>query len=62
MPLKDAAAPRKDHASGRFPATLEHRHFAVIAAIIRTVPDTTEHGDMHRAVAEHFANKLAACK
>jgi len=35
MPLTVESALRKDTLGAKFPATMEHRHFAVIAGILR---------------------------
>ncbi len=54
MPLKPVAALAKDTRSGL--GEMQHRHFATVAAIIAALPDDM----LTRAVADHFADKLAA--
>lgn len=58
--LSTEAANRKDRTSGF--GTLQHRHFATIAAIIREMDKVSnqEHGfiDIREDVAEHFADWL----
>lgn len=53
MALTTQSAHRKDLRTGY--ATLEHRHFATIAAIIRALPAGSARVDM----AQHFASRLA---
>lgn len=61
--LSQEAAHRKDQTqpSGN---KMEHRHFATVAAIIRSMPTVHngEHGfiDVRQEVAEHFADALTA--
>lgn len=52
MPLTQRAALTKDRTNAKADV-LQHRHFAVIAGIIRDLP-RAQRGD----VAERFANKL----
>lgn len=58
--LTPATALRKDLNTGK--ATMEHRHFATVAAILKnmrnTVPDISE--DMHDTIATEFAHELAS--
>ena len=54
--MKDDAAARKDELGARYPAKLQHRHFAVIAKIIKDM-DTGE--GVRAGVAYHFAAELA---
>lgn len=55
MPLTPASALRKDVTSGK--CRREHRHFATVAAILRTPPMRPyEHVD---AIVQHFADELA---
>lgn len=61
MPLSLHTAARKDRTADLAP--MQHRHFATIATIIRSmakVPNQT-HGfiDVREDVAEHFADHLA---
>lgn len=51
MALKTDAALRKDQLGARYGATLEHRHFAVIAGILK------ERGDDPATVAD-WADRL----
>lgn len=53
--LTTEAASRKDERTGL--ADMQHRHFATVAAIIRTMPEIPGDGTRER-VAEHFANEL----
>lgn len=55
MALKPAAAARKDALGAKHPATMQHRHFAVIAGIILDMPGLTA----RPLVARHFADRLA---
>ena len=60
MPLKPDAAARKDKSSASG-TELQHRHFAVIAAILADLDGDT-HGvsrGQHRDICEHFAIRLA---
>lgn len=62
MALKPDAAARKDALGAKHPATLQHRHFAVIAGILADLDGDT-HGvsrGQHRDICEHFAIRLAA--
>lgn len=52
--LKPAAALRKDKTNA-FASSMEHRHFATIAAIIAGMNDLANNG----AVARRFASELA---
>lgn len=54
MALSIDAATRKDKASGKG-ATLEHRHFAFIAATIADMPR-----GLRSATAQHFASAFAS--
>lgn len=59
MALKPAAALRKDQTNAG--SSMEHRHFATVAAIIkgmRRVGDSTSNFDADH-VAHHFADELA---
>lgn len=60
--LTPESALRKDKANAS--SELQHRHFATIAAIIKTMEKVhnQEHGfiDIRQDVAEHFANRLVA--
>ncbi len=60
MPLKPQAALDKDRLGARHPATLEHRHFAVIAGILADLPgvDLQMNPDQRRALREYFADRL----
>jgi len=64
MPLKPDAALRKDRTTATDRAIFQHRHFAVIADIIRRMEkvNNQEHGfiDVREDVAEHFADWLAS--
>jgi phage replication-related protein YjqB (UPF0714/DUF867 family) len=51
--LKPESALRKDLTTGR--VTMQHRHYATIASIIRDIPDAGYRAD----VAAHFASALA---
>lgn len=57
MALSANAALNKDKATGK--ATMEHRHFATVAAIIKSLDDSMTLGDV-KQVAEHFASELKA--
>ena len=62
MALKADAAARKDALGATHPATLQHRHFAVIAGILADM-DGENCGvsrGQHREICEHFADRLAA--
>lgn len=56
MPLKADAALRKDQTNA-FASSMEHRHFATIAAILRDMP--VRWGKRRKDIAEHFADRLA---
>ena len=61
MPLKPDAAARKDAKGANEPATLQHRHFAVIAGILANL-DRDSLGltqGQHQNIAEDFADNLA---
>ena len=59
MPLKQQAAHRKDLTTGAT-ATLEHRHFAFIAATIRAMPTHAETlRTQKRSCALSFADACA---
>lgn len=60
MPLKPEAAARKDKLGASSPATLEHRHFAVIAGILADMDGVvlSINPDQRRAICEHFADGL----
>ena len=61
MALKPDAALRKDQTGAKYPATLQHRHFAVIAGILASL-DRDSHGlsaGQHRDICETFADELA---
>lgn len=58
MALKASAAHHKDITTGL--ATLEHRHFATIATIIRDMQNRGFTNSDCILVAEHFANQLRA--
>lgn len=53
MPLTTESALRKDRNTGK--ATMEHRHFATIAAILRDMPEL----ETHYGRARYFATQLA---
>lgn len=53
MPLTTQAAHRKDINTGI--SDMQHRHFATVAAIIRSLPMTDADRE---CVAEHFAGEL----
>lgn len=58
--LKPEAALRKDQTNAA--SSMEHRHFATVAAIIAALPsngDTHMSKDNTQRVAEHFADHLA---
>jgi ribosomal 50S subunit-associated protein YjgA (DUF615 family) len=55
MALTKESAARKDSRTGK--AAMQHRHFATIAAIIKTYPDATS--NELRQIADHFAKELA---
>ena len=56
--LKPAAALRKDKTNA-FASSMEHRHFATIAAILKSLHSVG--GESTRTwVAEYFANELAS--
>lgn len=60
--LSTSAALNKDRNTGK--ASMEHRHFATIAAIIASM-DSVHNGthgfiDIRQDVAEHFADELRA--
>lgn len=60
MALKPEAAARKDKLGAGYPATLQHRHFAVIADILKDLG--ANHGvfpNQTRSICEHFADELA---
>ena len=59
MPLKPQAALDKDKLGARHPATLQHRHFAVIAGILAEPKARGADPKQHATVCEHFANELA---
>lgn len=61
MPLTANAALAKDRTNARG-TTMEHRHFATIAAIIAGLPDGGDDyaGDIRGETAAHFAAELAA--
>jgi len=61
MPLKPDAAARKDALGAKHPATLQHRHFAVVAGILdRLDRDALGISDgQHRDLCEDFADGLA---
>lgn len=60
MPLKPEAALSKDKLGAKHPATLQHRHFAVIAGILAEMDGLflQINPDQRRAIREHFANHL----
>lgn len=62
MPLKTASALDKDRRTAGY-VEMQHRHFATVAAIIRSMAKVhnQEHGfiDVRDDVAEHFADELA---
>lgn len=60
MPLSPEAALRKDTTSAQG-ATLEHRHFAVIAAILRSLPsDGVDDATFDwPTLVNHFTRELA---
>jgi len=59
--MTDSAAIQKDRTSGL--GEMQHRHFATVAAIIRSMEkvNNQEHGfiDVREDVAHHFADNLA---
>lgn len=55
MALTTEAATRKDRTSAN--STMEYRHFATVAAIIKDQPGPD--AKMRRQMATHFANGLA---
>ena len=61
MALKPDAAARKDELGARYPATLQHRHFAVIAGILAGLNgyDHAVSRGQHQDICEHFADELA---
>ena len=62
MPLKPQAALDKDKLGARYPATLQHRHFAVIAGILADLDGVklSINPEQRRAIREHFADSLRA--
>ncbi len=60
MPLKPATAAYKDSLGAKNPATLQHRHFAVIAGILADLgPNQGVFPNQNQAICEHFADGLA---
>ena len=57
--LKPDAAARKDKLGADYPATLQHRHFAVIAGILAELKARGADPEQHTTVCEHFADGLA---
>ena len=59
--LKPEAAARKDKLGADYPATLQHRHFAVIAGILAELDGVALaiNPEQRRAIREHFADRLA---
>lgn len=58
MPLKPEAAARKD-ATNAFAPSMEHRHFATIAAILASLVDTYDNPLTKHDVIEAFADQIA---
>lgn len=58
MPLKTETALRKDISTGRYGVTMQHRHFAAIAAFVANLSGSMSPADVH-LVADHFARELA---
>jgi hypothetical protein len=54
MPLKPESALRKDHGNAKARDVLQHRHFAVIAGVIKAMADP----GFRAHTAEHFAREL----
>lgn len=60
MPLKPDAAVRKDKLGADYPATLQHRHFAVIAGILADLgPNAGVFNNQRDGIIAHFADALA---
>ena len=60
MALKPDAALRKDRLGANYPAKLEHRHFAVIAGILKDLgPNQGVFPNQNQAICEYFADELA---
>lgn len=58
--LKPEAAARKDALGASHPATLQHRHFAVIAGILADLgPNQGVFDNQRLSIAGHFADELA---
>ena len=53
MALTQSTAANKDANSAKEKDTMQHRHFAVVAGIIKDMP-----ANQRQAVAEHFASGL----
>ena len=60
MPMTTSKQLAKDKRTASERPQLEHRHFAVIAAIIKRMPQWNNANDQRRAAAHHFARELRA--
>jgi len=60
MALSNTAALNKDQLGAKHPATMQHRHFAVIAGVLADLgPNQGVFPNQNLAICQHFADGLA---